>query len=58
MLLVALDSSDIVLEVKAPVHRPEDKVLNADRLGIFSKNPAKVATRQVLEHDILQEIES
>ena len=43
---------------KGPVHKPEDKVLDSDRRGIFSKNPAKIVTRHVLEHDNLYEIES
>ena len=43
---------------KGPVHKPEDKVLDSDRRGIFSKNPAKVVTRHVLEHDNLHAIES
>ena len=40
------------------LHKPEDKVLDSDRRGIFSKNPAKVVTRHVLEHDNLHAIES
>ena len=44
--------------VKESVHRPADKVLDSDRRGIFSKNPAKVVTRHVLEHDNLHAIES
>ena len=43
--------------LKVPVHKPDYKVLDADRLGIFSKNPAKVVTRHVLKHDNLPAIE-